>query len=189
MQINYLDDVGFILKGDRASVALACQPEQTKDADIIITNSENEKVKPSKEQIVFDWPGEYESRGISTMIITVGKENVSRVVKVIVDEIAFAHLDDIAEPLTETEEEEIGNVDVLFVSIGKNAKLDSGQVKNIIEVVEPRIVIPMNFTAGEEQEFAKQLGFGDIVAEDVLKLKRSDLPADRMELKILKPKK
>ncbi|MCF7856783.1 MBL fold metallo-hydrolase [Candidatus Gracilibacteria bacterium] len=187
MQISYSGGLGFTLKGADAAVALAT--EKTDNADIIITSTEDEKIKAGSNQTVFDWPGEYESKGVSVGLIPVGENKPSRVAKIIIDEIAIVHLDGVTEPLTEKEEERIGHVDVLLVSIGKSAALDEKQIKNTIEALEPKIVVPMNFTSGEEKEFAKGLGFGEIEAEADLKLKAGGLPTERMELRILRPRK
>lgn len=189
MQIQYFGNLGFVLKGDEATIALALAADKIGDAEIVITASADEKIKASGTQKVFDWPGEYESRGVSVALIPVGKEKPSRIAKIIVDEIAVVHLDGVTEVLTEKEEEKIGKVDVLLLSIGKNSALDEKQIQNTIEALEPRIVIPMNFESGEELTFSKSLGFGENEAENDLKLKASSLPNDRMELKILRPRK
>ena len=189
MQINYFGNTGFVLKGADASVALTLPPEKIGSNDIVITGTEDEKVKASSEQSVFDWPGEYEAKGVSVALIPVGKEKPSRVAKVIIEEIAVVHLNGLTEPLTESDEERIGNTDVLLVSVGKEAALNTKQVQNTIEALEPKIVIPMNFKAPEEKEFAKALGFGELEEESDLRLKAGALPGDRMELHVLRPRK
>jgi len=189
MQIQYFGNLGFVLKGNDASIALALPAEKIGDAEIVITMTADEKINVAKEQKVFDWPGEYESRGVSVALIPVGENEPSRVAKIIVDEIAVVHLDGVREPLTEKEEAKIGNVDVLLVSVGANAALDEKQIKNTIEALEPKIVVPMNFENGEETEFAKSLGFAELEPENDLKLRASSLPRDRMELKILRSRK
>ena len=187
MQISYLGNLGFLLKSADATVALAT--DEIGDADIVITASADKEIKAAKNQTVFDWPGEYESRGVSVALVPVGKNNPSRVAKIIAEGIAVVHLNGLNEALTEKEEEKIGQVDVLLVSIGKNAKLDEKQIKNTIEALEPKIVVPMNFETGEEKDFAKNLGFGETETENDLKLKAASLPNDRMELRILKTKR
>jgi hypothetical protein len=189
MQISYFGNLGFLLKGDGTTVALALPAEKIDSAEIVITSTEDEKIKTAGNQVVFDWPGEYEAKGVSVALIPVGKGNPSRIAKVIIEDISIVHLDGVQEALTEKEEEKIGNVDVLLVSIGANAALDEKQIKNTIEALEPKILIPMNFTAGEETAFAKNLGLGAVEEEVDLKLKASSLPSDRMELHILRPRK
>jgi hypothetical protein len=189
MQIQYFGNLGFVLKGNDATIALALAPEQIGDAEIVITMTADEEVKAAKSQTVFDWPGEYESRGVSVALIPVGESEPSRIAKIIVDEIALVHLDGVREPLTEKEETKIGNVDVLLISVGAKAALDMKQVKNTIEALEPKIVVPMNCTDAEASEFAKNLGFAELEPETDLKLRATNLPADRMELHILKARK
>ncbi len=189
MQIYYLGDLGFLFRGSEAKVALALPPERVFEEEIVITTSENEKIKAKPNQSVFDWPGEYEAKGISVMLIPVGKEKPCRIAKVIIDEISVVHLDGMSEELTEKEEDKVGNVDVLLISVGKSATLNEKQIKNTIEALEPKIIVPMNFAAGEEKAFAKTMGFGETEEETDLKLKAGGLPSDRMELRILRQKK
>jgi L-ascorbate metabolism protein UlaG (beta-lactamase superfamily) len=187
MQIQYQGQTAFALNGSDASVALHLPSEKINNADIIIPAKENAQGSKVSGN-VFDWPGEYEANGISVQLIPVGKESPALVAKIIVDNIAIAHLDNLQIALTEKEEERIGSVDVLLISIGKNSALSEKQIKNTIEAIEPKIIIPMNFESGEEKEFAKSMGFGEVEEESDLKLKASSLPTDRMELKILKNK-
>jgi L-ascorbate metabolism protein UlaG (beta-lactamase superfamily) len=189
MQIQYYGDLGFLLKSSEANVALALPKEKIGDAEIVVTSAEDEKIKASGSQSVFDWPGEYESKGVSVQLIPTGKEKPSRVSKIIMEEISILHLNGLKEVLSEKEEERIGNVDILLVSIGKNAALDEKQIKNTIEALEPKIIVPMNFANGEEKEFAKNMGFGEIEEEADLKLRVPNLPSDRMEMHILRPRK
>ena len=189
MQVTYFGNLGFLLKGDETSVALALPAEKIGAAEIVVTATDEEKIKVSDSQTVFDWPGEYEARGVSVALIPVGKEKDSRVAKVIVDGIAVVHLDGVTEALTEAEEEQIGHTDVLLVSVGKDATLDEKQIKNTIEALEPKLVVPMNFAEDEEKVFAKFLGFGETEAEDSLKLKVASLPSERMEWHVLRPRK
>jgi hypothetical protein len=189
MQIQYFGNLGFLLKGGGTTVALALPAEKIDSAEIVITSTEDEKIKTAENQVVFDWPGEYEAKGVGVALIPVGNENPSRIAKIIIDDISIVHLDGVREALTEKEEEKIGNVDVLLVSVGANAALDEKQIKNTIEALEPKILIPMNFAAGEETAFAKNLGLGEVEEEPDLRLKASSLPSDRMELHILRPRK
>ncbi len=189
MQITYKDKIGFVLKGDRTTVALCLAPAQVGAEQIVVAAGEDDVIKASKDQSVFDWPGEYEASGVMVMIIPVGKERSARVVKVIHDDISLVHLDNIAEPLTEAEEEKIGNVDLLFVNIGKSAKLPTKGVQATIEGIDPKLVVPMNYTAGEEKEFAKALGFAEAEAESVLKIKKSDFSSEKMSFAVLRPQK
>lgn len=189
MQIQYFGDLGFSLKGSDTSVALFLSAEKIGDSEIIVSVTEDEKIKTAEGQSVFDWPGEYEAKGVGVSLISIGKNQPSRAAKIIIDEISVLHLNGIKEALTEKEEDRIGNVDVLIMSIGKNSELNEKQIRSTIEALEPKIIIPMNFADGEEKTFSKSLGFGDVEAEADLKLKAASLPSDRMELKILKMRK
>lgn len=188
MQISYTAPLGFSIKGNDASVALALESKQIDGEDVIVTRDAEAIVKATKAQTVMDWAGEYESKGVAVMIIPVGAEKTGRVVKLMIDDIAMCHLTDVSEPLGEAEEERIGNIDILFVPVGAGSKLEAVKIRQLIESIDPRLVIPMGFAAGEQLEFAKALGFGAIEEVETLKLKKSDLASDRMDLKVLKTK-
>jgi len=188
MNITYKGQTGFILKGANESVALACDPKQISHEHVIVTRTADETIKVNKDQSICDWPGEYEAYDISVMVIPIGKEQKDRITKVIFEDISCAHVDAINAPLTEAEEEKIGNIDILFITTGKAAKLEPKQIQAVIESISPRMVIPMNFVAGEQLDFAKLLGFGEITEDDILKITKSSLPNDRMDLRIFSAK-
>ena len=183
MQITFKGDLGFVLDSTNVSVALCLDPQQISQESVIITAKAEDQVKVTKDQFVFDWPGEYEGSGASVMIIPTGKTQQNRVIKILVEDLAIAHLGDLTEPLTDSEKEKIGNIDILFVSANKSAVTKDLQAT--IEDIDPRLVIPMNFQGVEATEFAKHLGHEEVEPVNTLKIKRSGLPNDRMDLQIL----
>lgn len=188
MQITYHGELGFRIKGEAATLALALEPKAVSDENIVVTRAADDQIKAKKEQIVMDWPGEYESRGVAVMIIPVGSDRKGRIVKILIDDMSIGHLTDVSDTLSEADEAKVGNIDILFVPVGAKSKLSAKSLTSIIETIEPRLVIPMNFAGGEQLEFAKNLGLTLSEEEDVLKVKKSDLPSDRMDVKVLKVK-
>jgi L-ascorbate metabolism protein UlaG (beta-lactamase superfamily) len=64
------------------------------------------------------------------------------------DGIRFCHLGDLGHELDENTVQQIGEVDVLFIPIGGTFTVDDRQAWNVINMIKPRIVIPMHYKIG-----------------------------------------
>jgi L-ascorbate metabolism protein UlaG (beta-lactamase superfamily) len=62
-----------------------------------------------------------------------------------VDGLRVAHLGDLGRPLSEGERRQLGHVDVLFVPVGGHFTIDAREATEIIEELQPRIVVPMHY--------------------------------------------
>ena len=82
--------------------------------------------------------------------------------------------------------EKIGEVDVLMVPAAGKEALDSKKAHEIIEAIDPRIVVPMNYKNNEVEVLLKQLGITDPRKEEKLEIKgKSQLPEDKTECVLL----
>ena len=60
--------------------------------------------------------------------------------------LTFAHLGGAASPLTIKERLLIGNPDILFIAVGGGTKVyDAQEAANVVEVLKPKIVIPVQY--------------------------------------------
>jgi L-ascorbate metabolism protein UlaG (beta-lactamase superfamily) len=57
----------------------------------------------------------------------------------------LVHLGDLGHSLTEREKEELGKVDVLFTPVGGFFTIGPEEAWNIVELLDPKIVIPMHY--------------------------------------------
>ena len=64
------------------------------------------------------------------------------------DGIRFCHLGDLGHELDENTVQQIGEVDVLFIPIGGTFTVDDRQAWNVINMIKPKIVIPMHYKIG-----------------------------------------
>ena len=184
MQIAHTHGLGVTLRGSATSVALACESAQITDEDILVSPEEQHTYKVQGDRMVFDWPGEYEQSGVMVTILETGKAARGRIAKVIIDDISCAHIMHMTEPLSDAEESDLGSIDILFVPL--NGAVADKEIQNIIEALEPKMVIPVAYASLEKaKEFAKKLGSTDVEATAVLKLKKSDLNSERMEVKVV----
>lgn len=75
-----------------------------------------------------------------------GKERGTNIIfNMIVDRMNIVHLGDLGHDLNPEEIKGIGNVDVLFVPVGGYFTIDAKVIESVINVLKPKIVIPMHF--------------------------------------------
>jgi L-ascorbate metabolism protein UlaG (beta-lactamase superfamily) len=65
--------------------------------------------------------------------------------KFIVDDITFCHLGDLGHELDVKTAQQIGKIDILFIPVGGNYTIDADQAWRIIEMLKPKIAIPMHY--------------------------------------------
>ncbi|MBI2638342.1 MBL fold metallo-hydrolase [Candidatus Peregrinibacteria bacterium] len=181
------------------------------NADVVVANSDfdlHHAVKDFGGEVrVFDWPGEYESKGIIIQGISAydrprekeegKKDTAQRVIiyMILIDGFKVCHLSNLGHKLTPEMVEAIGDVDILLIPIGAVGCLDAKKAHEVIEQLEPRVVIPMYYKVpgvklplAEIDGFLKEVGLHAPVKEKVLKLQSpSNLPQEQTEFKILEP--
>ncbi len=68
--------------------------------------------------------------------------------KFTMDEIKFCHLGDLGHELDGETVGKIGDVDILFVPIGGTFTVDDKQAWKVINLIKPKIVVPMHYKIG-----------------------------------------
>ena len=148
---------------------------------------------------VFSWPGEYETKGIHFKSIHSfhnQKDDVEQLENNITvmhfNGIRICHLGAQGTKLTPEQLEKVGDVDILLVPVGGNSVLDTKKAKEVIEQIEPRVVIPMAYDTegsklelGSVEEFIKVMGATPEETMDSFKVKKSELPDDNSKLIVL----
>ena len=152
------------------------------------------KDEKTKKPFVISGPGEYEISGINICgLQTSHGENsetgkslgLNTVYSIQAEDLNLVHLGDLGELLTDEQQDKIGKVDILFAPIGGYYTLSVKQIINLINTVEPKIVIPMHYNLdGDNQklsglsEFQKEIGLTQIPKKDSLKISEKDLPSE-----------
>lgn len=156
---------------------------------------------------VFDWPGEYEAKNIIVQAVAAfdrprEKESNKKddaqsalIFSMVIDGFRICHLSNLGHKLTPEMIEAIGDVDILLVPVGGVGCLDAQKAHEVIEQLDPRVVIPMYYKIPgvtlplkEIDAFIKEVGIEKSDGEKVWKLQsRSQLPQDSTEFKILEP--
>lgn len=164
-------------------------------ADIVTISCEGpghsflKAVKGSKWQI--KGPGEYEIGGVFLTGVPTGKgeknNNDRKMVYVFDYEgVTVAHLGDLHTVLNRKEVDALGKVDVLLVPVGGREGLTPARAAEVVNLIEPGIVIPMMYKTpaekmdlGDLDGFLKQMGISEQPEAQVsLKVTKRDIPED-----------
>lgn len=194
MNIKWHGQDCLSFKSRTAKILLS--PERAKlksahwEADLVLTGDMN-AVPPAAlppAAKFFNWPGEYEASRVSVQIIP---WDGTCIIVFEADDIVFCSLGRIREKPDQEILEKIGNVDVLFVPIGgRGQSLDYKEAVDVIESIEPRVVIPLNFQFGDAGDdldgpegFLKEIGKPDLQPQESWTLKT--LPEESTEYVLL----
>jgi L-ascorbate metabolism protein UlaG (beta-lactamase superfamily) len=179
----YGDDIGYSLPRIRADVVTV-----THD------HPDHATVKGIKgnPQVIYG-PGEYEIKGIFVIGIsaqpgeTQRKQGVRNTLYLFDFEgVTVCHLGDLRRVLTQSQVEELGDVDVLLIPVGGGTTLGAAEASEVISLLEPRIVIPMHYRTdlvkgvklAPVEHFLKEMGIKQVTPVDVLKVTESSLPEE-----------
>jgi L-ascorbate metabolism protein UlaG (beta-lactamase superfamily) len=145
-------------------------------------------------------PGEYELNdtfvtGVRTYhdAIEGAERGYNTVYLVEVEGMIVCHLGDLGHPLESEHVEALAQCDILMIPIGGGSVLTPEQAAEVVSLLEPRIVIPMQFatTSGDKSlsplsEFIGALGAEAPEPVEKLTVRSSDL-GEAMRLVVLKP--
>jgi len=150
---------------------------------------------------IIDSAGEYDVSGVLVEGITSYHDNkqgqergLNTIYRIEMDDIVVVHLGDLGHVLESEQIEKLTNTDILLVPVGGKYTIDAKQAIEVINQIEPRIVIPMHYRTSKAglkeidtlENFKKEFGLPAEV-QDKLKINKKDLPSEDMELVILEP--
>ncbi len=196
MEITWHKDTCFTVRTKGKSVVLNPNKNAGKlKGEMIITSlAENAEVEGAER--TFDWPGEYEMKNIPITGLKAwtkkskegegGEGETTTIFCFQINKVKFCHLGELGHPLTSEMVDKIGDVDILMIKTGEGANLDQKAAMEVIEAIEPRVVIPM----GDDKvgETLKDIGADKIEAVESFELKTAkDLPDEQMKCIVLKP--
>ena len=196
MDITWHSDTCFKIKAKKKTVILNPHRKAGKLKGEIVMTSLKDAAEVDGAERVFDWPGEYEIKNIPITGLKAwthakkdkeeGGEGESTTIFCFqIGKIKFCHLGELGHELTSDMVEKIGDTDVLMIKVGEKSNLETKKAMEVIEAIEPRIVIPMG--TDKPQEALKDIGADKIEALDEFTIaSRSDLPDEQMKCVVLK---
>jgi len=152
---------------------------------------------------LLDWPGEFEVSGVAIESFSAEEHAKSggaegedaKIFVFAIDGIKVCHLSGLSHELSDELLDHIGDVDVLLIPVGGKVVLDGKRAHSVVESIEPRVVIPMYYSATESklelggaEEFLKAVGKTELEAVNKFSVKgKSALPDGIMEFVKLDP--
>jgi len=211
MFITWLGQACFKIQGKEATIVT--DPYDSKiglklprlNADIVTVSHshyDHNNIKAvSGQPFVIDTPGEYEIKNVFIWGISSwhdNKEGASRGANTIFiyqfEDIKLAHLGDLGTTLTDEQLGKLESVDILLIPVGGIYTIDGKKATEVVNQVEPRIVIPMHYKIpglkiklDTVDKFCNEMGVKKNGPEEKLKVTKKDLPADEVKVIILKP--
>lgn len=150
---------------------------------------------------IISTPGEYEVKGVFIYGVEAAKKNSNSkkseettLFSLNVDGVRIGHLGDIDRTLTESELDRLGPIDILLLPVGGGEALDPKTAHEVLDQIEPRIVIPMEYKVPgikkdlvEANAFLKEYGIKNPESFDKFKMQKKDLPVDEIQVIMLTP--
>lgn len=144
-------------------------------------------------------PGEYEIGGVFITGIRMqpeeGKKKSNTLYVFNYDGVTVAHLGEMASVPSQAQIENMGTVDVALVPVGGGGALSPSEAAEAISLIEPAIVIPMNFKTSQTgpklravSGFLKEMGITKQEPLDILKVSKSGFP-ENTQVVVLDPAK
>lgn len=169
-------------------------------ADIVVTPAKAETINitPSGENaklFIISNPGEYEAQGVFFYCLPnrLAANKPSLLTSLTIEDVVIAHLANLHRVLTNAELELFEGTDILLIPVGGQNVLAAKAAGELVNAIEPRIVIPMHFAqAGLPTKYDDPTGFlkivgGKIEPQAKVKITKKDLPPEGMTVVYLQP--
>ncbi len=179
MELIWHGQSGFTLKGNGATLVLDPYSDlklPKLKADVVTMSHKGELHSDVEVSTVFDWPGEYESKGILITLVATDEKEENLAAHFEIEGVKICHLGNLNEKLSDAALEAIGDVDVLLIPVGGEETLDSKAAHEVVEQLEPRVVIPMHYK--DAGPFMKAAGTHEAPRESFKIKNRSELPEE-----------
>ncbi|MFA6005992.1 MAG: MBL fold metallo-hydrolase [Patescibacteria group bacterium] len=212
MKIQYLGHSSFLIKSKNGTVVT--DPFEPKDvglkfpkveADLVTVSHQhldhnNVAVVGGEGKLVFDFPGEYEHKGIRVFGYATShddKNGADRgeniIFKILLEGITITHCGDLGHIPNEEIMESLKDTDVLMLPVGGFYTIGPKEAMKIVNLINPEIIIPMHFNdprLNQEafkdllpvKEFLTLMGVESLQPVDKLELKSDTLPEKEVVL-------
>lgn len=132
-------------------------------------------------------PGEYEHSGVAvqgkgTTTTIDGKEYNTAVYSFVFEDTKLGFLGPISKPLLASEMEILNNCDILFVPV---STLGAAAANKVAVAIEPKIIIPMDFTPENLKTYLKEAGEDKVEPLDKLTIRRKEIEAKEGDVIVL----
>lgn len=216
MKITFLGHAAFKIKDSLGTVVI--DPYNSKrmnkkfpkvEADILTLSHDHDDHNAADEvggnPLVLMYPGEYEMHGIHVYGFDTyhdkkkGEERGKNTMfKFDFDGVTVLHCGDLGHTLTSETLDQVNGADILMIPVGGVYTIDADEARQIVEKLEPSIVIPMHYRdenmnpdiekyaeMAPVKEFLDKVGASDVTPESSLNVKKADLEDDSTKFVVL----
>jgi L-ascorbate metabolism protein UlaG (beta-lactamase superfamily) len=162
---------------------------------VVISNSGNELYNNTQslgddKTFVIDSPGEFDVKGLFVRGIPA---HGGAIYSIRMEDMRLGFLGALKQKeLTDSELEDLGEIDILFVPVGGESVCDAEEAVTIVNQIEPRYVIPMHYAQtglklklDKVDQFLKEMGAAKVEPLEKFTLKKSNLEGDTTEVVVL----
>lgn len=153
------------------------------DAVVFMSAEEKNKMTTAKDSFFSIYnPGEYDVKDF----FIVGLSNLpDKPVYIMEAEgMRLCHISQVSKKeLSDEQLSAIGTVDIL--TIAADDSINGETAAKLVNEIEPRVVIPMNFSGDKPTQFLKEMGGSSDEPQNKLNIKRKDLPQEETKIVIL----
>jgi hypothetical protein len=192
MQIQWQNNITLTVKGKDYRIVI--NPVMEEDSKPIIGIKDND-LTISTNKLVYDNPkgyhisgaGEYSYQGVTVRVKSIQQENMTNAVNLVslsAEGILVGITLGIAQELESKDLEFLGSPDILLMSM--TSSFGSEKSIQLINAVEPRIVIPVYESESQLQALSSEYGV-KTEPQSEFSSKKADLPFDSVEIKALEP--
>lgn len=215
MVLQWYGHACFKIQGNQTDASLVLSPFEASmgrklsrlSADIVIISKDTPEFNAislvkgtAGDPFLIQCPGEYEVKKVfvtgvaaqKTGVTKSGKADSTILYSIGIDDVTIGHLGDIDRPLTESELDALGRIDILLLPVGGHSVLGPQLAVEVLNQIEPRVAIPMMYALsgmkGElesVERFLKEYGIKDAEKVDRLKMIKRDLPAEETRVILL----
>ncbi|MEK9179436.1 MAG: MBL fold metallo-hydrolase [Patescibacteria group bacterium] len=204
MKIKYCGHSSFLIQTKNADIVT--DPFDTKmlgikfpsvEASIVTVSHQhpdhNQTDAVGGEKVVFDFPGEYERKGVRIIGYqsfhddAKGKERGENIIfKIIADGITIVHLGDLGHIPDDELMENIKDADILLIPVGGFYTIDAKTAVKIADIIKPEILIPMHFNDPKlnQEAFGKLLGVDEFLSlvgkKDLAPVSKLDISVEKL---------
>jgi len=136
-------------------------------------------------------PGEYEVKGVFIYGLQTFHDGVrgrargkNTVFLIELDGIKVCHLGDLGHVLSAEQVGEISDTDVLLVPVGGGTTIGAAEAAELVNLIDPKLVIPMHFHPEEEKSnlslkaFLQEMGLKTLTPVPKLAITKTSLPTE-----------
>ena len=191
MDISWLGNSSVVIKGKNAAIGL--NAKKTENLDLLVFSETQDKIKLNEGQFLIDGPGEFEIKSVTVYSVLDQEGKSSGTFQLIVDEISIYYTNNLDFTPNKEQISDMGTIDLAFIPISP-AKEDEKKVQELLEKLEPRIIIPIaksdETSAQVCLDLSRKLGFKCEEPVKVFKLKgRAVLPEEDQLFVVLEKSK